>query len=104
MFQLIHVLVLHLARQCVAQPLIKILLLWMTPTKILFKEQLQTPDGLTAIFTPSNELSPKTTCTATVTSGVTDQTGNPMASDKTWSFITADIQIDAILTNKNTYS
>jgi methionine-rich copper-binding protein CopC len=46
------------------------------------------PDGLTATFVPSHELSPKTTYTATVTSGVTDQTGNPMASDKTWSFFT----------------
>ena len=45
-------------------------------------------DALTAIFTPSLGLSPNTQYTATVTTGVTDQAGNPLVSDKIWSFTT----------------
>ena len=47
-----------------------------------------TPDALTATFTPSHGLSPNTQYTATITTGVTDQAGNPLISDKIWSFTT----------------
>jgi hypothetical protein len=43
----------------------------------------------TAIFTPAASLAPNTTYTATITTGVTDATGNPMAANRTWSFTTA---------------
>jgi hypothetical protein len=49
-----------------------------------------TSDAQTAIFVPSADLSYKTQYTATITTGVTDQAGNPMVSDKTWSFSTIE--------------
>ncbi len=41
-----------------------------------------------ATFTPSSNLAPGTTYTATVTTGVTDLAGNSMALNKVWSFTT----------------
>jgi Big-like domain-containing protein len=45
-------------------------------------------DGLTATFKPSVNLSYNTKYTAAITTGVTDKRGNPLVSDKIWSFIT----------------
>ncbi|BBO17633.1 conserved hypothetical protein [Candidatus Brocadia pituitae] len=44
--------------------------------------------GMTATFTPSGPLAYSTTYTATITTGVTDVAGNPMAANYTWSFTT----------------
>ncbi|MCX5884777.1 MAG: Ig-like domain-containing protein [Proteobacteria bacterium] len=44
--------------------------------------------GITAIFTPASALAPNTEYTATITTGVTDLAGNPLASDFVWSFTT----------------
>ncbi len=44
--------------------------------------------GTTATFTPSGPLAYSTTYTATITTGVTDVAGNPMATNYTWSFTT----------------
>lgn len=41
------------------------------------------------VFTPSNELIPNTQYTATITTGVTDLSGNPLASDHVWTFTTS---------------
>ncbi|HOT43540.1 MAG TPA: Ig-like domain-containing protein [Spirochaetota bacterium] len=41
------------------------------------------------IFTPSNELVPNTQYTATITAGVTDLSGNHLASNYVWSFTTS---------------
>src|SRR5215207_3568600 len=42
-----------------------------------------------ATLDPTNDLDPSTQYTATVTTGVKDLAGNPLASNKTWSFTTA---------------
>ncbi|MBN2161128.1 MAG: Ig-like domain-containing protein [Spirochaetes bacterium] len=42
----------------------------------------------TAIFTPSAELEPDTTYTATLTTAITDLSGNHLTAVKTWSFTT----------------
>lgn len=42
----------------------------------------------TAIFSPSSNLSPGTTYTVTITTGVMDLSGNPMAQNYSWSFTT----------------
>jgi hypothetical protein len=47
-----------------------------------------TPDGLTATFIPDRPMDNGTEYHATITTGATDQTGNPMLSDKKWSFTT----------------
>ena len=44
----------------------------------------------TATFTPNATLGPLTTHTATLTSAITDLSGNPLGNDFTWSFTTAD--------------
>jgi alpha-tubulin suppressor-like RCC1 family protein len=44
-----------------------------------------------AMFTPSFPLNYGTTYSATITSGVSDQAGNPMAGDYTWSFTTVEL-------------
>ncbi|MBI1375364.1 MAG: LEPR-XLL domain-containing protein [Phycisphaera sp.] len=44
----------------------------------------------TAIFTPANHLARNTLFTATVTTGVRDVAGNPLASNFVWTFMTAD--------------
>ncbi len=41
-----------------------------------------------ATFTPSTDLLPNTTYTATITTGVADQSGTHMATSKSWSFTT----------------
>ncbi len=45
--------------------------------------------GVTAVFTPSSNLNPSTTYTATITTGAKDLAGNAMASNYVWSFSTA---------------
>lgn len=47
-----------------------------------------TYSGLTATFTPSADLEPATTYTATITTGVKDLDGSAMAQSYTWSFTT----------------
>jgi hypothetical protein len=42
----------------------------------------------TATFTPSADLSEDTTCTATLSTAITDAAGNPLASAYSWSFDT----------------
>jgi len=49
------------------------------------------PLNTLATFTPSANLAVNTTYTATVTTGVTDQAGNPLAVIKTWTFTTAAV-------------
>jgi hypothetical protein len=44
--------------------------------------------GLTATFTPTNNLTPLTAYTATITSGVRDSAGNAMIEDYVWIFTT----------------
>jgi hypothetical protein len=44
--------------------------------------------GDMATFTPSADLTANTLYTATITTGVTDQAGNPMASNYVWTFTT----------------
>jgi hypothetical protein len=44
----------------------------------------------TASFTPDNNLSILTTYTATLGTGITDLSGNPLAANVSWSFTTAD--------------
>lgn len=44
--------------------------------------------GSTATFTPSAPLATDTAYTATVTTGITDVAGNPLAADHSWSFVT----------------
>jgi len=44
-----------------------------------------------AIFTPTANLPTNATCTATVTTGATDTTGIPLASNFTWTFATAAV-------------
>jgi hypothetical protein len=44
--------------------------------------------GITATFTPSSNLPPSTTFTATITTGAKDIAGNALASVYTWSFMT----------------
>jgi len=47
-----------------------------------------TLSGTTATFSPSSPLAYGTTYSATVTTGVTDIAGNPLASNRSWSFTT----------------
>ena len=44
--------------------------------------------GTSAIFTPSSVLDPNATFTATITTDVTDLSGNPLASNFVWTFTT----------------
>ncbi|MGA3168622.1 MAG: Ig-like domain-containing protein [Terriglobia bacterium] len=44
--------------------------------------------GTAAIFTPTSNLAPNTTFTATITTGVQDVAGNALASNYVWSFTT----------------
>jgi hypothetical protein len=45
----------------------------------------------TATFTPSSPLDEGTVYTATLTTGITDVVGNPLAADVIWSFTTGDL-------------
>src|SRR6266571_969634 len=45
-------------------------------------------NGVTATFTPTGNLAPLTTYTATISSGARDLAGNALASDISWSFTT----------------
>ena len=47
------------------------------------------PQSLTATFIPTNNLAPNTTYTATLTTGVRNIAGSPLASSSTWSFTTS---------------
>jgi hypothetical protein len=47
------------------------------------------PGSKAATFTPAGDLSYGTSYTATLTTGITDQAGNHLASDYNWSFTTA---------------
>ncbi|MBI4650946.1 Ig-like domain-containing protein [Candidatus Desantisbacteria bacterium] len=47
-------------------------------------------------FTPTNLLEPNTTYTATITKGVKDISGNYMAEDYIWSFITINPEVEII--------
>ncbi len=54
----------------------------------------------TATFTPSRDLDIETTYTVTMTTGVKDQAGNPLAEDKVWTFTTgseADTTAPAVI-------
>lgn len=44
--------------------------------------------GVTAVFAPAGNLAPNTVYTATITTGVTDLSGNTLATNYTWSFTT----------------
>lgn len=46
--------------------------------------------GDTAVFNPENDLTTTTIYTATLTTGVTDLAGVPLAADKEWTFTTGD--------------
>jgi len=48
--------------------------------------------GTTATFNPTNNLAGNTTYTATITTGVKDLAGNPLAVTKTWTFRTSATQ------------
>ena len=48
--------------------------------------------SFTAVFTPTGNLAPSTTYTATVTSGSKDLSGNALAADYVWSFATGAAQ------------
>jgi hypothetical protein len=48
-----------------------------------------TASGSTATFTPTNLLAASTLYTATLTTGVKDPTGNPLAANYVWTFTTA---------------
>jgi methionine-rich copper-binding protein CopC len=52
----------------------------------------------TATFTPSAPLPGGTNYTATITTGATDQAGNPLAANKTWTFTTADTTPPTVIT------
>jgi hypothetical protein len=49
--------------------------------------------GNTAVFTPSANLQPGTTYTATITTGAMNPSGNPIAADYVWSFTTASTPV-----------
>jgi subtilisin-like proprotein convertase family protein len=51
---------------------------------------------MTATFTPSGELKLSTVYTAMITTGVTDSTGNAIAGDYSWSFITVSSLADPL--------
>lgn len=44
-----------------------------------------------ATFTPAASLAPSTSYTATITTGVTDTTGNALATNRTWTFVTGTL-------------
>src|SRR5947207_1830456 len=47
--------------------------------------------GVTATFTPTGNLAPLTTFTATISTGARDLAGNALAADVVWSFTTGVI-------------
>ena len=66
----------------------------VTPTTFTFKQgSISVPGkvtftGISLIFTPAANLSPNTTYTATITTGVKDLAGNPLSSNYVWSWTT----------------
>jgi hypothetical protein len=71
----------------------------ITPTTFTLKGPGETPVvgtvsystiGTTATFTPGSVLIPNTTYSATITTGVTDRSGNALASNFGWTFTTGD--------------
>jgi hypothetical protein len=70
----------------------------VTPSTFLLEDGSGSPvdgtvvcAGPTATFTPSDNLAYATSYAATVTTGVTDLAGNPMADDHNWSFTTSPV-------------
>ncbi len=61
-----------------------------------------TVDGDTATFTPNERLSDLTLYEATVTTGVTDYSGNPLAVDYLWSFTTGATDLNSLPVNLGT--
>jgi len=57
--------------------------------------------GTTATYTPSSNLMPNTTYTATITTGAKDLTGNALASNHVWSFTTATVTTYAVTLSSN---
>jgi hypothetical protein len=53
--------------------------------------------GTTATFTPTAALIGSTLYTATITTGVTDASGNALAANHVWTFTTADITAPAVI-------
>lgn len=51
--------------------------------------------GRTAIFTPSADLNPSTTYTATITTAAQDEEGNPLEIASVWSFTTGSGEVNA---------
>ncbi len=58
-------------------------------------------NGKTAKFTPSGNLLPGTTYTATITTNIRNLSGIPLAKNYSWSFTTADEKNNDVVFNRN---
>ncbi|TRX01505.1 Ig-like domain-containing protein [Flavobacterium gawalongense] len=61
-----------------------------------------TYSGTTATFTPASPLSPNTTYTARITTGVKDVMGNALQTDYVWTFATGMIIVPVVITTDPT--